>query len=34
VILQLFEAHKETFKTAQYVDIMQFLKRLHDETNE
>lgn len=31
-ILTLFENHKETFQTAIYLDMCQFLKRLHQET--
>ena len=33
-ILTLFEQHKEEFQTCIYVDLMQYLKRLHDDTKE
>ena len=31
-ILQLFEANKEAYSCADYLDMMKFLKHLHDET--
>ena len=33
-ILELFDLHKEEFQTCVYVDLMQYLKRLHDDTKE